>query len=109
MEGRHCYRPASGCNKSGKVVPVVEYSHAGGNCSVTGGYVYRGSSAPLVGKYIFADFCSGKIWSIPRGAKTPATKTLLRDTAQNISSFGEGDDGELYMVSIGGTVYRVLA
>ena len=109
VEGRHCYRPASGCNKRGKVVPVVEYSHAGGRCSVTGGYVYRGSSAPLVGKYIFADFCSGEIWSIPRGAKTPASKTRLRNTAQNISSFGEGDDGELYMVSIGGTVYRVLA
>jgi glucose/arabinose dehydrogenase len=109
VEGRHCYRPSTGCSKSGKVVPVVEYSHDGGNCSVTGGYVYRGSSAPLVGKYIFADFCSGKIWSISRGAKTPATKSLLRDTAQNISSFGEGDDGELYMVSLGGTVYRVLA
>ncbi len=50
---------------------------------MTGGYVYRGSSAPLVGKYIFADFCSGKIWSIPRGASIPATKTLLRDTSQN--------------------------
>jgi glucose/arabinose dehydrogenase len=109
LEGWHCYKPASGCSKTGKVRPVVEYSHAGGNCSVTGGYVYRGSSAPLVGKYIFADFCSGRIWSIPRGAARPASPTLLRDTGQNISSFGEGDDGELYMVSLGGTVYRVLA
>ncbi len=110
LEGWHCFRPATGCSKGGKVRPVVEYSHSGGRCSVTGGYVYRGSSAPLVGKYIFADFCTGEIWSIPRGAKTPATKTRLRDSAQNISSFGEGDNGELYMVSLSsGTVYRVLA
>ena len=110
MEGWHCFRPASGCSRSGKVRPVAEYQHTAGNCSVTGGYVYRGSSAPLVGKYIFADFCSGRIWSIPRGAKTPATKTLLRNSAQNISSFGEGDDGEVYMVSLSsGKVYRVLA
>jgi glucose/arabinose dehydrogenase len=110
LEGWHCYRPSSGCNKHSKVRPVVEYSHAGGNCSVTGGYVYRGSSAPLVGKYIFADYCSGKIWSIPRDAKTPATKTLLRDTSFNISSFGEGDNGELYVLShSGGTAYRVTA
>jgi glucose/arabinose dehydrogenase len=110
LEGWHCYKPASGCSKTGKVRPVVEYSHAGGNCSVTGGYVYRGSSAPLVGKYIFADYCSGTIWSIPRGAKAPATKTLLRDTSQLISSFGEGDDGELYVLSHdGGVAYRVSA
>jgi glucose/arabinose dehydrogenase len=110
LEGWHCFRPASGCNKSGKVRPVVEYSHAGGNCSVTGGYVYRGSSAPLVGRYIFADYCSGKIWSIPRGAKRPATKTLLRDTSQLISSFGEGDNGELYVLSHNnGIAYRISA
>ncbi len=108
LEGWHCFKPSSGCNKRGKVRPVVEYSHSGGNCTVVGGYVYRGSSAALVGKYIFADYCSGKIWSIPRGARAPATKTLLRDTAQNISSFGEGDNGELYVVSISsGTVYRL--
>jgi glucose/arabinose dehydrogenase len=107
LEGWHCFKPASGCNKSAKVRPIVEYSHAGGNCSVTGGYVYRGSTAALVGKYIFADFCSGKIWSIPRAASAGASKTLQRDTLQNISSFGEGDNGELYVVSLGGTVYRL--
>ncbi|MGZ8438999.1 MAG: PQQ-dependent sugar dehydrogenase, partial [Candidatus Limnocylindrales bacterium] len=77
LEGWHCFRPATGCNKSSKVRPIVEYSHAGGNCSVTGGYVYRGPSAALVGKYIFADYCSGRIWSVPRGASAPAAKTLL--------------------------------
>ena len=107
LEGWHCYKPASGCSKSAKVRPIVEYNHAGGRCAVTGGYVYRGSSAALVGKYIFADYCSGEIWSISRGASIPATKKLLRNTSQLISSFGEGDNGELYVVSLKGTVYRL--
>ena len=108
LEGWHCFRPATGCNKSAKVRPIVEYSHAGGNCSVTGGYVYRGPSAALVGKYIFADYCSGKIWSIPRGASAPAKPTLLRDSAQLISSFVEGDNGALYVISHNnGVVYRL--
>ena len=69
MEGRHCYSPATGCNTTGKTLPVVEYSHAEG-CSVTGGYVYRGSQVPaLAGRYVFGDYCSGKIWSVPRTAR----------------------------------------
>ena len=106
MEGRHCYRPSSGCNRTGKILPVVEYSHAEG-CSVTGGYVYRGAAVPaLAARYVFGDFCSGKIWTIPRAAASPATKTLLLSTSLNISSFGEDERGELYVLDIGGTLYR---
>ncbi len=106
MEGKHCYKPSK-CPKSGDTLPVAEYTHAGGNCSITGGYVYRGpTQADLVGQYVFADFCSGKIWSMPQGG---STITLRRDTTENISSFGEHENGELYMVTFGGSLFRILA
>ncbi len=109
MEGRHCYRPSSGCDKSGKVKPVVEYSHKQG-CSVIGGYVYRGSDVPgLAARYVFGDFCSGKIWTIPRTASKPASKTLLVSTGRNITAFGQDRRGELYVLATNGTLYRIEA
>ena len=109
MEGNHCYRPSSGCNKSGKAKPLAEYSHTSG-CSVTGGYVYRGSVSPsLRGLYVFGDYCSGRIWMLPFGAAKPAAETLLLDTSLSISSFGEDEAGEVYVVDLGGTIYRLAA
>jgi glucose/arabinose dehydrogenase len=107
LEGRHCFKPATGCNKSGKVVPVVEYSHSEG-CSVTGGYAYRGTNVPaLFGRYVFADYCSGTIWSIPRHPSgSTASKSLLLNTSMNISSFGESASNELFVVDHNGTIYR---
>jgi glucose/arabinose dehydrogenase len=106
MEGRHCYSPSSACNTTGKLYPVVEYTHGEG-CSVTGGYVYRGKAVPsLVGRYVFGDYCSGTIWSVPKGGASPMTKALVMDTAYSISSFGEDEAGELYLVDRGGTLYR---
>ena len=106
LEGRHCFKPASGCNRTGKTMPVVEYSHSEG-CSVTGGYAYRGSNVPaLFGRYVFADYCSGTIWSIPRKPGSSATKSLVLNTSMNISSFGESASNELYVVDRGGTIYR---
>jgi glucose/arabinose dehydrogenase len=106
-EGRHCFNPSSGCNQSGKVLPVVEYGHGEG-CSVTGGYAYRGSAVPaLYGKYVFADYCSGRIWTIPRNPGATATKSVLVDTSLSISSFGEGSTNELYVVDRGGTIYLI--
>ncbi len=65
MEGCKCFAPSSGCNKDGKVKPILDYSHSAGRCAVTGGYVYRGSNIPaLVGWYVFADYCSGEIWAV---------------------------------------------
>jgi glucose/arabinose dehydrogenase len=109
MEGRHCYRPATGCNKAGLKLPVVEYSHSEG-CAVTGGYAYRGTAVPaLYGRYVFGDFCSGQIWTISRTAGAPATKTLLLSTSLNISSFGQDQQGELYVLDLGGTLYKIEA
>jgi glucose/arabinose dehydrogenase len=91
--------------------PVAVYRHvvAGSdNCSVTGGYVYRGSAIPrLVGQYLYADFCSGRIWKIPsRGGRPKLTNMSFK--ASSISSFGQGSNGELYVVSLGGTIYKIV-
>ena len=104
MEGKHCYA-ATTCVRTGKTLPVAEYSHVGGNCSITGGYVYRGHADPaLVGQYVFADYCSGRIWTMASGGVTP---TLRADTAAHITSFCEGESGELWAVTIGGRLYRI--
>lgn len=108
MEGAHCYRPSSGCVRTGKTLPVTEYSHAGSRCSVTGGYVYRGTEYPdLVGAYLFGDYCSGEIWFVDRGAARGVSPTRALDTGAQITSFGEDETGELYLTDAGGTVYRV--
>jgi glucose/arabinose dehydrogenase len=107
---------ASGCANNGvrgpgaRVGPIDVYSHALG-CSVTGGHVYRGRqlSAALRGWYFFGDYCSGTIWrlKVARG-RLVADRRLVLGTGVNISSFGEGRFGELYVVSHGGTVYKIV-
>ena len=67
-EGNHCFNPATGCSFAGITPPVAEYSHASG-CSITGGFVYRGRDfARLSGIYFYADYCSGRVWGLRRGA-----------------------------------------
>ena len=112
LEGLHYYNwsgHTSGALCAGTcfTLPVAEYSHAsygGGNCAVTGGYVSRRSGAALYGDYIFGDYCSGRVWSMPAGG---GSMTLLDDTNYLISSFGEGNDGRLYLVDLGGSIYRL--
>jgi hypothetical protein len=106
MEGKHCFN-ASSCNTSGKFKPVAEYSHAsGGNCSITGGYVYRGTQFPaLVGLYVLADFCSGRIYTMPANGDS---LWMRRDWTQNITSFGESEDGELFAVTIAGGLFQLV-
>lgn len=114
LEGKHYYNwpgHTSGglCSGSCFTLPIGEYAHSdfgGGNCAITGGYVSRRSGAPMYGDYVFGDFCSGKIWVIPAtfsGGSLPTPD----DTNYNISSFGEGYDGRLYLVDIGGSIYRL--
>lgn len=110
MEGNHCYNPRTNCDQNGLVKPIAEYSHDLG-CSVTGGYVYRGKQYPwLVGQYIFADYCTGVVWATARDANgTWATRqvTTFDDT---ISSFGEDQAGELYVIGHrGGTIYKLTS
>jgi len=108
-EGLHCYNPSSGCQTTGLIDPVVEYAHASGRCSVTGGHVYRGNSnTALRGQYLYGDYCTGEIWSIPTATANPAPQLLL-DSPYTISSFGEDAAGEIYVVHHGGRVYRLTA
>jgi hypothetical protein len=83
------------------------YSHSFG-CSVTGGYVSRGPDPLLLGGYLYADFCSGRIWGLDAAAAAP-TPVQLRDTSLMISSFGEDEAGNLYVVDHGGAIFRVSA
>jgi len=106
MEGQHCYFP-NPCTPTG-VLPEVEYSHGDG-CSITGGYVYRGSAAPsLVGHYFYADYCEGWIRSFRfvNGAVTEH-QTRMASSVGNVTSFGEDAAGELYVVTAQGRVYRI--
>ena len=108
MEGTHCFIPSSGCNNGSLVLPVIEYDHSGGACSVTGGYVYRGASSPrLNGTFIYGDYCNGKIWGATRSGSTVTVKDLL-DTGFLISTFGEDVNGELYVADHRGFVYRLF-
>jgi glucose/arabinose dehydrogenase len=104
MEGRSCYRPATDCERPGLTLPMAQYQHGQGRCSVTGGYVYRGSALPgLAGSYLFADFCSGEIFGLRQDARS-----MLLDTRLQIASFGEDAAGEIYVVDLGGAVYRIV-
>jgi glucose/arabinose dehydrogenase len=110
MEGKHCFRASSPCDFIGMVMPVAEYEHSRGDCSITGGYVYRGSAQPtLTGAYFFADYCSGRFWSLHRDATGAWKQTELITTNTPISSFGEDEQGELYAVGYAGTLYRIVA
>ncbi len=106
MEGSVCYGARSNsCDREGLEPPVTDYGHNDG-CSITGGYVYRGRQIPaLHGKYIYGDFCSGKIWSFD-----PVTdqSVELFDTRLRISSFAEDADGEVYVLSLDGGVYEFI-
>jgi glucose/arabinose dehydrogenase len=107
MEGNSCYKPSSGCDTTGLVKPVFQYTHDDGQ-SVTGGYVYRGSKvASLVGKYLFADFVSGRIWALTYIPGQAAVVTQRPKTNLMISSFGVDAHNELYATAFDGKIYRL--
>jgi glucose/arabinose dehydrogenase len=110
MEGSRCFSGSS-CDRSGLIRPVAEYPTAEG-CAVTGGYVYRGAAFPsLVGAYFYADYCNGRIFALDaaRATREAVSERLVLETEISISSFGEDEAGELYVVGLGGTVHRLLA
>jgi hypothetical protein len=107
MEGNHCNPFFNGgvCTPpAGHIPPIAEYGQTGGRCSVTGGYVYRGPISTLpAGTYVYADFCTGEIFSLESGVQS-----LLLDTSLNIAAFGEDEAGELYVVGLGGSIQRIV-
>lgn len=99
MEGSHCYESGN-CDAAGQglVLPVAEYDHSQG-CSVTGGYVYRGAQFPaLTGTYFYGDYCSGIIWGLRREANGGWAQAQLLSSGQTISSFGQDEAGEVYLL-----------
>lgn len=106
MEGTSCFRDA-GCDREGLEPPVAEYGRDGG-CSVTGGYVYRGSRIPsLVGAYVYGDFCTGNIWALRYDGYQVTQQARIADTDLRIASFAEGPDGEIYVLSFTGEIVRL--
>jgi uncharacterized protein (TIGR03437 family) len=105
FEGTQCTNIDPLCGSPGFTPPITQYGHTNGRCSVTGGYVYRGSRSTFTpGSYLFGDFCTGEIFLYNNGAMS-----LLLDTNLLISSFGEDAEGEIYVVNLGGSVFRLAA
>ena len=115
LEGRHKNGSPTPCTSQCRTLPIAEYTHSSnsageplGCTSTTGGYVMRRPGAALGGNYTFGDYCSGKIWMIPANFTpgTPLPAPVL-NTNLNISSFGEGADGRVYVVDIGGGIHLI--
>jgi glucose/arabinose dehydrogenase len=111
-EGTRCFSSSCSsepCRSNRFVDPVVEYDHGRGDCSVTGGYVYRGQGVPeLAGWYVYGDFCSGRLWRVRRdGGRWRSEELALK--APTVSTFGEDSSGELYVATLGGDLYRFAA
>jgi glucose/arabinose dehydrogenase len=102
-EGAHDYE---GGGPEGMIDPVAEYSHPEGGCSVTGGYVYRGSLPEWNGIYLYGDYCTGMIWGLIR-AESGWQNQLLYDMDVTITSFGQDQVGEIYLVSDNGGIFRL--
>jgi glucose/arabinose dehydrogenase len=106
MEASQCSGGGNACNMTGLTLPVAQYDHGQG-CSVTGGEVYRGTNYPNLHRtYVFGDFCTGRVWGLRRDGEAWET-SLLADTAFAISTFGRGEDGNVYVAGQSGGVYLI--
>ncbi len=102
-----CAGPVAACGDPSYTLPILEYSHDNGNCSVTGGYVYRGRAIPdLAGLYLYGDFCSGRIWAASHQSGT-WSPVLLPISLPQLTTFGEDDSGELFVGTSTGALYLI--
>jgi glucose/arabinose dehydrogenase len=106
-EGTATYKQAQ--QGPGRLVgPIAQYTHSGGGCTVVGGFVYRGVSVPAaVGRYFYGDYCSGVVWSLAVKNGTVSRVRVEPFKVSGLSSFGESPTGELYLVSLDGSIYRL--
>lgn len=104
MEGNHGY---DGEPQPGMMLPVAEYGHNEGGCSVTGGYVYRGAMPEWNGVYLYGDYCTGKISGLILSEGSWQASPLF-ETRELITSFGQDESGEVYFSSDKGSVYRLI-
>lgn len=103
-EGAHDYE---GGGPAGMIDPVAEYSHPEGGCSVSGGYVYRGTMPEWNGIYLYGDYCTGIIWGLFRSVAGWQEQQLF-DVDVTITSFGQDENGEVYLVSDSGSIHRLV-
>jgi glucose/arabinose dehydrogenase len=111
MEGFDCLGGGSNCDQGGLLPPVIDYANGGGECSVTGGFVYRGSAiAALQGAYVYTDYCSGKIWALRVDGSQVTEQEQIGQADFRVSSFAQDNGGELYLLDHGdsGGVYRLV-
>lgn len=108
MEGFHCFDPIDNCDQSGLELPVWEYGRDAGDVSITGGFVYRGSAIPeLEGLYVYADYVSGRVWSLDvHDIENPINTELLR-ASFSVSSFGIDQQNELYLCGFDGKIHKL--
>lgn len=114
MEGPECLWEVASCDTEGLTLPVVAYTHADvGGCSIIGGYVYRGTAYPaLTGAYLYGDYCAGTMWALPAADAVASGSAIGEEVGAldgMLSSFGQDEAGELYVVDLNGRVLRVTA
>jgi glucose/arabinose dehydrogenase len=104
-----CPPDVAACNSAGLVRPILEYTHSAGDCSVTGGFVFRGPGFPeLVGTYVYGDYCTGKLWGATRGPGGEWSPRLFAARAGNLTTFGEDAAGRLYLATESGLLARIV-
>ncbi|WP_373511449.1 sorbosone dehydrogenase family protein [Persicitalea sp.] len=110
-EADDCFNPKNNCQEPGLIDPVWDYTHAKGDISITGGYVYRGTKLPgLAGKYVYGDYASGRIWALEVPSSGTAKNDLLIDKSASISAFGVDEQNELYFFDYsGGKILTLIA
>ena len=108
-EGAHTRGTTASCNNPNFIDPIAEYDHSLRRCSITGGYVYRGTGIPtLNGTYLFGDLCTGTIWSLRAVSGETAEMDVAIDSGLSIVSFGQSTDGEIYVVDFRGTLHQIV-
>jgi glucose/arabinose dehydrogenase len=101
MEGTGCLGGGNGCSRNGLSLPILEYE-TGANCSVTGGFVYRGNEiAALRGAYVYGDYCSGLVWALRYDGSRVTEQSQIASAGFRISSFTQDRNGELYVIAHG--------
>ena len=108
VEGDRCYRPSTGCDRTGFTPPVIAYAHAEGRCSIVGGVVYRGARVPeIAGAYLYGDTCSGEVWAV--NAANPRNPVRIATGARALASFGIDADGEVTLLAFGQSIRRITS
>jgi glucose/arabinose dehydrogenase len=111
MEGSGCLDGGNNCDQDGLLLPVIDYANGGGNCAVTGGFVYRGAAIPaLQGAYLYSDYCGGEIWALRYDGSQVTDQARIADSGFRVSSFAQGNDLEVYVLEIAqaGGIYKLV-